>query len=86
MSVLGLKSGYTLKYGLSPRDCPQAVPLGNPSGSGHILPYILPLVLIRIQYHQVHYSRVPNGYQVLNSMYCLYLYRAVSSGTLQQSS
>ena len=31
MSVLGLKSGYTVKY-------------------GHILPYIPPLVLIRIQY------------------------------------
>ena len=25
-------------------------PSGNPSGSGHILPYIPPLVLIRIQY------------------------------------
>ena len=25
---------------------------GNPSGSGHILPYIPPLVLIRIQYSQ----------------------------------
>ena len=26
-------------------------PLGFPSGSGHILPYIPPLVLIRIQYN-----------------------------------
>ena len=40
MSVLGLKSGYTVKYGLSPRD---------PLGSGHTLPYIPSLVLIRIQ-------------------------------------
>ena len=24
MSVLGLKSGYTVKYGLSPRDFPRA--------------------------------------------------------------
>ena len=26
MSVLGLKSGYTVKKGLSPRDCPWAIP------------------------------------------------------------
>ena len=45
MSVLGLKSRYTVKYGLSPR----AAPSGNPLGSGLILPYISPLVLIRIQ-------------------------------------
>ena len=45
MSVLGLKSGYTAKYDLSP----EGLPSGNPSGSGHIFPYIPPLVLIRIQ-------------------------------------
>ena len=49
MSVLGLKAGYTLKYGLSPRDCTRAPPSGNSLGSGHILPYFPPLVLIRIQ-------------------------------------
>ena len=27
------------------------IPLGNPSGSGHTLPYIPPLVLIWIQYN-----------------------------------
>ena len=36
MSVLGLESGYTV----------------FPSGSGHILPYIPPLVLIQIQYEK----------------------------------
>ena len=35
---------------MSPQDCLWAAPLGNPSGSGHILPYIHPLVLIRIHY------------------------------------
>ena len=46
MSVLGLKSVYTVKYGLSPWDFSQAVPSGNPSGSGHILPYIPPLLMV----------------------------------------
>ena len=50
MSILGLKSGYTVKQGLSPWDCPRAAPSGNSSGSGHILRYIPPLVLIRIHY------------------------------------
>ena len=50
MSVSGLKLGFTVKYGKSPQDCPRAVPLGNPSGPGQILPYIPPLVLLRIQY------------------------------------
>ena len=49
MSILGLKSGYTVKYGLSPQDFPQAAPSGNSLGSGHILPYIPPLVLLQIQ-------------------------------------
>ena len=38
--VLGREEGYTVKYGLSPRDCPRAQPVGNPEGSGLILPYI----------------------------------------------
>ena len=42
MSVLGLKSGYTVKYGLSPSRFP--------SGLGHILLYTPPLVQKRIQY------------------------------------
>ena len=51
MSVLGLTSGYTVQYGLSPQDFPQAAPSGNPWGSGHISSYIPHLVLIRIQYN-----------------------------------
>ena len=42
MSVLGLKSGYTVKH--------------VPWAQGHILPYIPPLVLIRIQYVGVQLS------------------------------
>ena len=53
MSVLGLDSGYTVKYGLSPREFPRASPSGTPLGSGHILPYIPRLVLIRIQYKAI---------------------------------
>ena len=36
MSVLGLNSGYTAKYGLSPREFPRVQPEGTPEGSGHI--------------------------------------------------
>ena len=50
MSVLGLDSGYTAKYGLNPREFPRAAPSGTPLGSGHISPYIPRLLLIRIQY------------------------------------
>ena len=50
MSVLGLDSGYTAKYGLNPREFPRAAPSGTPLGSSHISPYIPPLLLIRIQY------------------------------------
>ena len=42
MSILGLKSGYKLIYGLSPWEIPQ--------GSGHISLYIPSLVLILIVY------------------------------------
>ena len=49
VSVLGQKVGYTLKYG--PRNSPRAVPSGNPAGSGDILRYIPPLVLIRTLSH-----------------------------------
>ena len=38
------------KYGLSPQEFPRAAPFGTPLGSGHILPYIPPLLLIWIQY------------------------------------
>ena len=34
MSVLKLKSVYTIKYGLSPLDIPWVAPSGNPLGSG----------------------------------------------------
>ena len=50
MSVLGLYSVYKAKYGLNPREFPRAVPPGTPLGSGHISPYIPPLLLIQIQY------------------------------------
>ena len=50
MSVLWLKSGYTVKYSLSPREIPRAPPKGFPSGSGYISPYIPPFVIIQIQY------------------------------------
>ena len=50
MSVLCLKSGYTMKCSLSPQDIPGALPSGFPSGSGYISPYIPPLVTIQTQY------------------------------------
>ena len=50
MSVLWLKSGYTVKYSLSPQEIPWAPPSGFPSCSGYISPYIPPLVIIQIQY------------------------------------
>ena len=50
MSVLWLKSGYTMKYSLSPWEIPWASPSGFPSGSGYISLYIPPLVTIQIQY------------------------------------
>ena len=50
MSVLWLKSGYTVKYSLSPREIPRAPPSGFPVCSGYISPYIPPLYIIRIQY------------------------------------
>ena len=50
ISVLWLKSGYTMKYCLSPRKIPWALPLGYPMGSGCISSYIPPLVTIQIQY------------------------------------
>ena len=39
MSVLGLKSGYTVRFGLCPRDCPRAQAKWD-----------CPLVLIRIHF------------------------------------
>ena len=61
MSVLGLDSGYTAKYGLNPREFPRAAPPGTPLGSGHISPYIPPLLLIRIQYGAVWSSMEQYG-------------------------
>ena len=50
MSVLGLDSGYTVKYPLRLQEFPRASPSGTPSGGGvYIWPYIPPLVLIRIE-------------------------------------
>ena len=49
MSVLGLKLGYEM--------WPE--PLGFPSGSNHILPYIPPLVLIGIQDFLTHFEEGP---------------------------
>ena len=51
VSVLGREEGYTVKYGLSPRECPRLQPKGNPEGSGLILPYISTWVLLRILSH-----------------------------------
>ena len=50
ISVLWLKSGYTMKYSLSPQEIPWASPSGLPLGSGYISLYISPLVTIQIQY------------------------------------
>ena len=53
MSVFGLESGYTEKYGQSPRKFPRAAPSTGVQlaslGSGHVSPNIPCLVLIRIQ-------------------------------------
>ena len=38
MSVLGLDSGYTVKYTPSPSGAPRALPSGTPSGGGVYLP------------------------------------------------
>ena len=35
VSVLGLKSGYTVKYGMSHQDFPWAAPSGSSSALGH---------------------------------------------------
>ena len=40
VSVLGREEGYTVKYGLSSRDCPRAQLEADPKGSGLILLYI----------------------------------------------
>ena len=41
MSVLGLDSGYTVKYNICLQEFPQASPLGTPSGKGLYLPVYL---------------------------------------------
>ena len=58
MSILGLNSGYTAKYGLNPREFPRAAPSGTPLGSGHISSYIPLLVLIRIPYSFVQKEQI----------------------------
>ena len=50
MSVLWIQLGYTMKYSLSPREGPQALPSGFPSGSGYTSLYIPPILTIQIQY------------------------------------
>ena len=63
-SLLWLKSGYTVKYSLSPREIPRAPPSGFPLCSGHISPYIPLLVKIQTQYlctHEEGNSRSPNS-------------------------
>ena len=56
MSALLLKSGYTVKYSLSPREIHRAPPSGFPSCSGYISPYIPHLVMIQIQYQRHRYG------------------------------
>ena len=56
MSVLGLDSGYTAKYGLSPREIRRAAPSGFPSGSGDISSYTPPLVTIQLHDTNVEVS------------------------------
>ena len=51
VSVLGREEGYTMKYGLSPREFPRAQPEGTPEGSGHVSSYIPTQVLIRTLSH-----------------------------------
>ena len=45
-----------MKYSLSPREVPQAPPLGFPSCSGYFSPYIPPLVIIQIQYSTLYHG------------------------------
>ena len=49
MSLLGLKSGYKVKYSLSPQKIHHDSPSWFPSGSRYISPYNPPLVTIQIQ-------------------------------------
>ena len=50
MSVLWLKSGYTVKYSLSPRKIPRSPLSGFPMCSGYISLFIPPLIILQIQY------------------------------------
>ena len=47
VSILWQEEGYTVKYGLSPKEIPRANPKGFPEGSGYISPYIPTRVTIQ---------------------------------------
>ena len=49
VSVLGRDKGYTVKYGLSPREFPRVQPEGTPEGSGDISSYTPTWVTIQSQ-------------------------------------
>ena len=51
-----------MKYSLSPWENPGAPALGFPSCSGYISPYILPLIIIQIQY----LIRINNDFQYVS--------------------
>ena len=55
---VGLESGYTVKYSLSPWEIPQTPPSGFPSCSGYISPYIPPISIIQKQYISVQMIHV----------------------------
>ena len=64
MSVLWLKSGYTVKYSLSPQEIPWAFPSWFPSGSGYISPYIPTRVTIQIQYYNLEWFDFCEFFQI----------------------
>ena len=55
--LLWLTLGCTVRYSLSPQEISRALPLGFPSGSGCISPYIPPLVIIQKQSRSFRCSR-----------------------------
>ena len=71
MSVLWLKSGYTVKYSLSPQEIPWATPSGFPSCSGYISPYIPPLIIIQIQWNTHANKQTYQVFKTISGYYCL---------------